>query len=346
MLCGLRGSCSIPILTINRTISWTGTSMYLSMCVSVCVYDCLHDFLSVWMTVVCLSEWPLSVCLNDRLSVCLFVWMSVSLSVCLYLSCVDGVCVPVQCHSLSVLCGVFCLYVRYNIAYDWRRTLFLVCVRRTVRTIIIINAIYFQMLIDMFRITPHSSSSAAALHSPRWYVSWLLVLSSVPILSVMLLKAWYSLDKSDSNERAIVRYKAVYKSYGTCASEQILTFDSESQNMLGNKSEEGSSLAGSWHTECFHSTALHYTTLHYTTLLVSRQYSAVQLITWHQYNSIRDSTIHAELLPLLLLLLLLLCPGPQAHSTLIVRHAELFTPYFIVNIELTIQSFLRSEGVG
>ena len=91
-------------------------------------------------------------------------------------------------------------------------------------------------------------------------------------------------------------------------------------------------------------TALHYTTLHYTTLLVSRQYSAVQLITWHQYNSIIDSTIHAELLPLLLLLLL--CQGPQAHSTLIVRHAELFTPYFIVNFALTIQSFLRSEGVG
>jgi hypothetical protein len=154
------------------------------------------------------------------------------------------VCVHVQYPSLSVLCGVFCMHVRH-IAYDYTRTLFLVCVRRTVRTIIIINSIYFQMIIDMFRITPHSSSSAAALHSPRWYTSWLLVLSSVPILSVMLLKAWYSLDNSDSNERAIVRYKAVYKSYGTCASEQILTFDSESQNMLGNKSEEASSLAGS-----------------------------------------------------------------------------------------------------
>ena len=206
------------------------------------------------------------------------------------------VCVHVQYHSLSVLCGVFCMYVRH-IAYDYTRTLFLVCVRCTVRIIIMINSIYFQMIIDMFRITPHSSSSAAALHSPRWYTSWLLVLSSIPILSVMLLKAWYSLDKSDSNERAIVRYKAVYKSYGTCASEQILTFDSESQNMLGNKSEEGSSLAGSWHTECFHSTALHCTaphctTLHYTTLHCWFQDSTVQ------YSLLPDtSTTASEIAP-------------------------------------------------
>jgi hypothetical protein len=71
------------------------------------------------------------------------------------------------------------------------------------------------------------------------------VLSSVPILSVMVLKARYSLDKNDRNERTIVRYKAVYKSYGTCGSEQIPTSDPESQNILGSKVEESSSLTGS-----------------------------------------------------------------------------------------------------
>jgi hypothetical protein len=71
------------------------------------------------------------------------------------------------------------------------------------------------------------------------------VLSSVPILSVMVLKARYSLDKNDRNERTTVRYKAVYKSYGTCGSEQIPTSDPESQNILGSKVEESSSLTGS-----------------------------------------------------------------------------------------------------
>lgn len=70
------------------------------------------------------------------------------------------------------------------------------------------------------------------------------MLSSVPILSAMILKAHYNLSEGDGNERTVIRYKAVYKSYGTCASERILSSDPESHNMLGSKLEE-SSLLGS-----------------------------------------------------------------------------------------------------
>lgn len=149
MFCGLRGSCSIRILTINRTISWTGTSMYLSMCVSVCVYDCLHDFLSVWMT-VCLSVW-MTVCLF----VCLFICMTVCQSFCLFVSVLCRWCLCACAVSL-VICSLWCvLCVRTLYSVRFKKNI-ISGLRETYSTY---NYHYqFNLLSDVNRHVPHYSS--------------------------------------------------------------------------------------------------------------------------------------------------------------------------------------------